>query len=166
MAHENRWSLQEHKTLVGQYRDPDLSLQDAPAEIGHRMISSVHQMLEGLKWDDEDVADFIGRYLTEPKVHILFDAPAQMSFAQFGKQMIKFGIQLNLKSQMLFTEKGIYLNGELVGIEKSAINYLHLLANARRVESDLCRVIVDQHAELSNLFYEWYGNGYLNFCDE
>ena len=158
--------LQEHKTLVGQYCDPDLSLQDAPAEIGHPMISSVHQMLEGLKWDDEDVADFLGRYLTEPKVHILFDAPAQMSFVQFKKQMTQSGIQLSLKSQMLFTKKGSYLNGECVEVEKSANLYLQLLANARCIENDICRVIVDQHAELSNLFYEWYGNGYLNFCDE
>ena len=158
--------LQEHKTLIGQYRDPNLSLQDAPAEIGHPMISSVHQMLEGLKWDDEDVADFLGRYLTEPKVHILFDAPAEISFAQFKKQMTQSGIQLSLKSQMLLTKKGIYLNGESVEVEKSDNLYLLLLANARSIENDLCRKIVDEHAELSNLFYEWYGSGYLNFSDE
>lgn len=158
--------LQEHKTLLGQYRDPNLSLQDAPAEIGHPMISSVHQMLEGLKWDGEDVADFLGRYLTEPKVHILFDGTAQISFAQFKKRMTQSGIQLSLKSQMLFTNKGIYLNGECVEVEKSANLYLQLLANARCIQNDICREIVDEHAELSNLFYEWYGNGYLNFSDE
>jgi 50S ribosomal protein L16 3-hydroxylase len=123
-------------------------------------------MLEGLKWDDEDVADFLGRYLTEPKVHILFDAPAEISFAQFKKQMTQSGIQLSLKSQMLLTKKGIYLNGESVEVEKSDNLYLQLLANARSIENDLCRKIVDQHAELSNLFYEWYGSGYLNFSDE
>jgi 50S ribosomal protein L16 3-hydroxylase len=158
--------LQEHKTLLGQYRDPDLSLQDAPAEIAHPMISSVHQMLEGLKWDDEDVADFLGRYLTEPKVHILFEAPAEISFAEFKKRMTQSGIQLSLKSQMLLTKKGIYLNGECVEVEKSANLYLRLLANARSIENDLCRKIVDQHDELSNLFYEWYGDGFLNFTDE
>jgi 50S ribosomal protein L16 3-hydroxylase len=158
--------LQEHKTLFGQYRDPDLSLQDAPAEIAHPMISSVHQMLEGLKWDDEDVADFLGRYLTEPKVHILFEAPAEISFAEFKKRMTQSGIQLSLKSQMLLTKKGIYLNGECLEVEKSANLYLRLLANARSIENDLCRKIVEQHNELSNLFYEWYRDGFLNFTDE
>jgi 50S ribosomal protein L16 3-hydroxylase len=141
-------------------------LQDAPAEIGHPMVSTVHQMLEGLKWGAEDVADFLGRYLTEPKVHILFDAPGEISFTQFKKQMIQFGIQLSLKSQMLFTKKGIYLNGECVEAEKGSIFYLQLLANARRIENEICREIVDQHAELSNLFYHWYGDGYLIFSDE
>ena len=158
--------LQEHKTLFGQYRDPDLSLQDAPAEIAHPMISSVHQMLEGLKWDDEDVADFLGRYLTEPKVHILFDAPAEISFAEFKKRITQSGIQLSLKSQMLLTKKGIYLNGERVEVEKSANLYLQLLANARSIDNVLCHKIVDQHDELSNLFYAWYGDGFLNFIDE
>jgi len=158
--------LQEHKTLLGQYCDPGLSLQDAPAEIGHSMVSTVYQMLEGLKWGAEDVADFLGRYLTEPKVHILFDAPDEISFNQFKKQMIQFGIQLSLKSQMLFTKKGIYLNGECVEAEKGAILYLQLLANARLIENEICREIVDQHAELSNLFYQWYGDGYLIFSDE
>ena len=158
--------LQEHKTLLGQYRDPDLSLQDSPAEIAHPMISSVHQMLEGLKWDDEDVADFLGRYLTEPKAHILFEAPAEISFAEFKKRMTQSGIQLSLKSQMLLTKKGIYLNGESVEVEKSANLYLQLLANVRSIENDLCRKIVEQHNELSNLFYEWYRDGFLNFTDE
>jgi hypothetical protein len=80
--------------------------------------------------------------------------------------MTQSGIQLSLKSQMLLTKKGIYLNGERVEVEKSANLYLQLLANARSIENDLCHKIVDQHDELSNLFYAWYGDGFLNFIDE
>jgi 50S ribosomal protein L16 3-hydroxylase len=159
--------LQEHKTLRGQYQDPDLDFHDEPAEIRSSMISKVGSMLKDLKWDDEDVADFLGRYLTEPKSHIFFDRPDSLiSLANFKKNMMCFGVKLDLKSQLLFTSKNIYLNGDQVQIDFNALEFMKLLANNRILDSSQCEELVTIDPSSTKLFFEWFSNGWLNFLDE
>ncbi|MBL0077268.1 MAG: hypothetical protein IPP41_15650 [Rhodocyclaceae bacterium] len=61
--------------LEGRYRDPDLSLQKHPAEIGNQMIEQVEQMLSGIRWKKSLIREFLGRMLTEPKPQVVFDPP-------------------------------------------------------------------------------------------
>jgi 50S ribosomal protein L16 3-hydroxylase len=159
--------LQEHKSLTGQYHDPDLDFQSEPAEISDSMITKVSRMLEGLKWNDKVVGDFIGHYLTEPKVHVYFDVPTQLvSLDVFKNTMMKIGIKLSLKSQMLFNEQNIYLNGDKIDFEVQCLESLKLLANHRMLDSNHCHVIVNDHPTLITLFFDWYQTGYLTFLEE
>jgi 50S ribosomal protein L16 3-hydroxylase len=159
--------LQERKTLTGQYHDPDLEFQSEPAQISASMIAKVGQMLEGIKWNDEDVGDFIGQYLTEPKVHVYFDVPTQlMSLDVFKNKMMKIGIKLSLKSQMLFNAGNIYLNGEKIDFEHECLECIKMLANNRILDSNDCYEIVNDYPTLITLFFDWYQTGYLTFLDE
>lgn len=123
--------LQEHRTLPGMYADPDLALQLHPAEIGDGMVKQVSSILNGLKWSEEDVADFLGRYLTEPKSHLVFDTPKNISLSAFEKRMKSQGIQLSFKSQLLSAANCFYLNGEKVVVDDSSASLLMTLANTR-----------------------------------
>jgi 50S ribosomal protein L16 3-hydroxylase len=102
-----------------------------PAEIGDGMVKQVSSILNGLKWSEEDVADFLGQYLTEPKSHLVFDTPKNISLPAFEKRMKSQGIQLSFKSQLLSAANCFYLNGEKVVVDDSSASLLMTLANTR-----------------------------------
>ena len=155
--------LQEHRTLPGMYADPDLALQLHPAEIGDGMVKQVSSILNGLKWSEEDVADFLGQYLTEPKSHLVFDTPKNISLPAFEKRMKSQGIQLSFKSQLLSAANCFYLNGEKVVVDDSSASLLMTLANTRVL---LPEYILAQHA-LTEAFvaetHAWYLAGCIMF---
>jgi 50S ribosomal protein L16 3-hydroxylase len=132
--------LQEHRTFSGMYADPDLTLQAHPAEIGTEMLKQVSSILDGLKWNESDIADFLGEYLSSPKSHIVFEAPKKMSLQAFEKRMRANGIELSLKSQLLKANHHYYLNGQAIVLDTNSAALLATLADKRQLSSDdLCR---------------------------
>ena len=128
--------LQEHRTLSGMYVDPNLALQTHPAEIGDGMVKQVSSILNGLKWNDADVASFLGQYLSEPKSHIVFNAPKKMSLKAFEKRMQNHGIKLNLKSQLLQVNNIFYLNGQVLDLDVYSFELMTRLADVRQLSAE------------------------------
>ncbi|MDP1716555.1 MAG: cupin domain-containing protein, partial [Burkholderiales bacterium] len=94
--------LQDRLALDGIYRDADLKLQEHPAQISTAMLQQMRRMLERIRWQDSDIAQFAGQFLTEPKPHIVFDPPHRpLSPAAFVSRVARQGVRLALKSQML-----------------------------------------------------------------
>lgn len=155
--------LQEHRTFSGMYADPDLPVQAHPAEIGQGMVRQASSILDELKWSDKDVADFLGLYLTEPKSHLVFDAPKKITLQNFEKRMKGHGIQLSLKSKLLMANNSFYLNGEAVEFDDGSQNLLIKLADARVLSvQDISHV-----SNLSDAFvvgmHDWYLAGFITF---
>ena len=155
--------LQEHRTFSGMYADPDLAVQAHPAEIGQGMVRQVSSILDELKWNDKDVADFLGLYLTEPKSHLVFDTPKNITLQAFEKRMKSHGLQLSFKSQLLMVNNSYYLNGEAVEFDDSSQNLLMKLADTRVLSvQDISHV-----SNLSDAFvagmHDWYLAGCIMF---
>lgn len=149
--------LQDHISLQGMYTDPDLQPQQTPAEIHPDMIAKVQQMLTQLTWQREDIAAFLGTYLSEPKTHVFFESPETLlDFDDFLTHLEKHGLILDLKTQMLYTGNDIFCNGEVVCHDPSDRGALCALANQRHLQ------IASPSDELAELLYEWYECGYLN----
>jgi 50S ribosomal protein L16 3-hydroxylase len=152
--------LQEKREFTGRYADPDLKLQAHPAEISSEMVNYVATMISSLKWNTEDVADFLGQYLSEPKLHVVFDPPAPMSERAFTQQLLTQGIQLDLKSQLLVSNAQFYLNGEQVVLPQSDYPILLTLADHRLLLGvDLDKV----SPECIRFMYDSFLAGYLMF---
>lgn len=66
MAHGFLMHLQDTIALEGRYADPDLRLQAHPGEIGRAMLSQIEDMIAKIKWSKRDIAEFAGRYLSNP----------------------------------------------------------------------------------------------------
>lgn len=148
--------LQERICLQGMYADPDLELQEHPAEISAQMVGRVEAMLNGIRWDKADVARFLGEYLTEPKPHIVFEPPRRMSLEKFRERAEKKGIHLDLKSQMLVSGGTVFINGEAVETDAQTLPVLRQLAD--------CRVLPPPDAgQVADLLCQWYNAGYLQF---
>ncbi|MDP1886062.1 cupin domain-containing protein [Polaromonas sp.] len=149
--------LQDRATAEGTYEDADLKSQAHPAEISASMIDKVAAAIKQLTWSKDDIAQFLGSYLSEPKPHIFFDAPARpLSYTKFHQAVEKRGLHLSLKSQMLFVGEQIFMNGEQVIAQGAARKLLIHLADRRVLPGPLA---LPEAA--GALLYDWYQAGYV-----
>ena len=149
--------LQDRIEIEGIYADPGLKAQKHPAEISADMLQQVGRAIRKVKWDDEDIANFLGCYLSEPKPHIFFDAPARpLTEARFGQSLQKHGVMLDLKTQMLCHGNTIFINGDAHLVGMGCYRILRELADTRSLpaSSKFTR-------EATDLLYQWYLDGYL-----
>lgn len=162
--------LQEKLDISGMYQDPNLKLQQHPASIEDAMVEQVSSMLNTIQWGQDDVAEFLGKYLSEPKPHIVFEPPRTISLTTFKKRLEKDGIALGLKTQMLFRGSRYFINGELVELEqvlsKNTADLFTELADKRRLlpttfAAGARNVTADPI--LIEQLHRWYLSGYLIF---
>ncbi|MDO8990387.1 MAG: cupin domain-containing protein [Sideroxyarcus sp.] len=149
--------LQDRIEIKGTYADPDLKAQKHSSEIGPDMLQQVARTIRKVKWDDEDVANFLGSYLSEPKPHIYFDSPAKpLTEARFAQAVQKSGVKLDLKTLMLCHGSSIFINGDAHQVGQGCYRTLRELADSRSLtaSSKLTR-------EAADLLYQWYLDGYV-----
>jgi len=150
--------LQDRIEVDGMYADPDLKTQKHPSEISTAMLHQVEQAINHVRWDREDIANFLGCYLSEPKPHIFFDAPERpLSPAKFRLAIQKHGVKLALKSQMLCHTGWIFMNGEEHRVNERDYPLLRTLADERESPA-----LKDCSAGLIELLYQWYLDGYIS----
>ncbi len=159
--------MQDQLCLSGMYADQDLTLQQHPAEISADMIKKVSAMLSQIQWQDSNIADFLGHYLSEPKPHVLFEPNKKISQAKFAALLQEKSILLNLKSQMLFWQNQFYLNGEQMGEKTAALQTnihaaLRALADSRKL--DTASLKDDEIASLAQWLYPAYLAGFVEFA--
>lgn len=152
--------LQDRICVDGMYADPDLKTQTHPSEIGSPMLQQVAQAIRKVQWDDEDVANFLGCYLSEPKPHIFFDAPAKpLSATRFAQALLTRGIVLDLKTQMLCHGSTVFINGDSHPVGKGSYRALRELADSREFTAG--NKLTQETLEL---LYEFYLDGYLDLA--
>ena len=150
--------LQDRITVDGLYADPDLKAQKHPSEISSTMLNQVAQAIQKVRWDTQDIANFLGCYLSEPKSHIFFDTPeTELSLTKFKQSLQKNGVALSLTSQMLCHDGWIFINGETHQPNPSDYSVLRDLADERVLPS-----LPDSSPELIALLYQWYLDGYIS----
>ncbi|OGT23537.1 MAG: cupin [Gallionellales bacterium RIFOXYB12_FULL_54_9] len=149
--------LQDRICVEGMYADPELKTQAHPSEISADMLNQVESAIKQVRWDKEDIANFLGCYLSEPKPHIFFDSPESgLSPSKFKKQFKNKGLKLDLKSQMLCHAGSIFMNGEATQVTDENYPVLRELADHRTLAAQsACS------DELLELLYQWYLDGYL-----
>ncbi|PPC94563.1 MAG: cupin [Methylotenera sp.] len=144
--------------LDGIYQDADLALQAHPAEISVQMINKVSENLNKIQWSDDDVGQFLGCYLSEPKQHIVFVPNKKMALKTFKEKLSKSDLTLDLKSQMLFLKDTFFMNGEAVNLHQATAHHLKTLADTRYLPQTL---LLDEN--LVSVLHEWYMAGYVHF---
>jgi 50S ribosomal protein L16 3-hydroxylase len=150
--------LQDRIKVDGMYADPDLKTQKHPSEISAAMLHQVEQAIKQVRWDREDIANFLGCYLSEPKPHIFFDAPERpLSLVKFRQAIQQRGVRLDLKSQMLCHANVIFMNGEEQQVQERDHSLLRTLADERELIA-----LSGCSAKAIELLYQWYLDGYIS----
>lgn len=147
--------LQDTLAIDGQYADPDLRVQSHPAEISRAMLKQIGSTIARVQWNAADIAQFAGRYLSDPKPNVFFDTPEQaLSLSAFAKQVARHGVALDLKTRMLFIANTFFINGEAYRAMPDEIAMLTTLADRRRLTMPSGKVLMQ-------ILYAWYQSGWI-----
>jgi len=145
--------------LPGRYADPELTPARAPAEIGTAMLQQVRQKLQQITFEDEDIAIFLGEYLSEPKASVYFKPPARpLNLPRFIEAAGKRGIKLSRKTHMLYRGKHIFINGESFMAGRAEQKPLLALANDRQLEG---AALATASTDVLETLHQWYVDGWL-----
>lgn len=146
--------LEDQLALAGEYRDPELKTQRQPAKISDAALAKAARLLAKIKWNGRDIEQFFGRYLTEPKPHVFFSPPrVPLTRAEFRARCQRSGVKLDLKTQMLYRRRNIFINGDAAQTRKALV----ALANERRLPARAALA-----KESGEVLYSWYLAGYLH----
>ncbi|MTV39410.1 cupin domain-containing protein [Duganella radicis] len=145
--------------LPGRYADPELEPTNKPAEIPRQMLAALTEELNKVRFTEEDITIFFGEYMSTPKHNVFFTGPAKpLTVGKFGEAVMKKGLSLSAKTQMLYRGKNVFINGESFGVGKADKVTLELLANNRRLEADEFAAASDDVLEA---LYTWYQDGWV-----
>ena len=164
LQHEFLSYLQDNISAEGLYADADLQLQNHPAEISADMINKVSEMLQKITWSKDNVADFLGKYLTEPKLDVVFEPNRKISKTKFIKQMSQKPLYLSLKSQLLFTQNNFYLNGERLEVPAEIVALMKEFADNKFLA--ITPMAANIHAALGDTLFESFFAGFISFNNE
>lgn len=149
--------LQDNLVAEGRYADPYLRLQAHPSRINSAMLSQVNSILKKIKWNRNEIENFLGVYLSEPKSHVYYEQPTNpLSPVFFRQKIIKSGVQLNLKSRMLSGANKFFMNGEIFEVGDDAYHLLLKLADDQEIFPSS-----NMNEESEQILYQWYINGYI-----
>lgn len=149
--------LQDRVSAPGRYADPDLQLQSHPSVLSPAMLSQVRAILNKIKWNQNDVEDFLGIYLSEPKPHVFFEQPEKpVPLRDFVRLVREKGLELDLKSRMLCRRDKFFINGEVFTGSVEACRLLTDLADNYELTST---GNIDK--AIAEILYQWYLNGYV-----
>lgn len=145
--------------LPGRYADPNLTVSRRPAEISRAMLSQVGAELRKIRFSDDDIAIFLGEYLSEPKANVFFEPPAStLTLTRFKQLANKRGVALSPKTRMLYRGKHVFINGESFTVTPSDKTRLATLADGRRLAGEH---ILSASTDLLEALYTWHGDGWL-----
>jgi 50S ribosomal protein L16 3-hydroxylase len=152
--------LRDELDLAGRYEDRDLRLTSEPARIGHTMQRRCANMLRGIRWDRAVMARFLGVWLSEPKPAVVFQAAAvPLSRAAFRARARQHGVRLDLRTQLLYDDRHLFINGATLPWPAAGAATLRALANTRALAP---AASASAGPEVTQLLYDWYRDGYLH----
>jgi 50S ribosomal protein L16 3-hydroxylase len=144
----------------GLYRDPQQPAVDRPAELPAALVERVGAILAQIKWKEQDIASFLGTYLSEPKPSVVFDPPQKpLNEARFIDQASKSGVRLDRKTNLLYNRRFFFVNGEEMSFD-GAKKWLFDLANHRSLSAKRF-VTLSHDSSVTALLHEWYCAGWI-----
>ncbi|HEY8027131.1 MAG TPA: cupin domain-containing protein [Burkholderiaceae bacterium] len=148
--------------LPGRYADPELTPVKHPAEISRAMVDKISAELNKVRFTDDDIAIFLGEYLSDPKARTYFSPPARpLTPAKFALAAAKRGVRLSRKTQMLYRGKHVFINGESFAVGRNDKAMLQTLADARHLDG---ASVQNATQDVQEALLTWYEDGWLELA--
>lgn len=123
------------------------------------MIRQVAEVLSAIRFEQSDIAIFLGEYLSEPKATVFFDPPEKpLSRSAFVQRATKRGLRLSRRTRMLYTGKYVFINGESFQVSRADQGILRRLADDRQIVANELQGASD---DVEAAFHQWYMDGWL-----
>src|SRR5208282_3760934 len=148
--------MRDRVVLDGQYGDAGRSPARHPARIERNLQVYAVATLRRLAWDKQTADRFLGSHLTEPKPSVAFAAPARaLGQREFIRRAARRGLRLDGRTQLLYDERNLFINGEAVPWPTQGRAALQRLADLRRLAPS------ETEASAWPRLYRWYRDGFL-----
>lgn len=160
LAHAYLDFVRDEIELSGNYEDRGLKPAAAPgtidAEMEHRMVAMLNDVTKTMASTSLQ-RRFLGRYLTEPKSHVTFDAPDPIAPAAFARLVTRQGLELDLRSRLLSLRGQFFINGDVLDVPRADRSHWQRLADTRALDVEaLARMSADSRQLLHNLFLDGF----------
>jgi len=149
--------LRDSIAIAGRYADPTLMPSHEPARLAPSMRRQCAAMIRRIRWSEDDVAHFLGCYLSEPKPGVVFSPPQSTSVRRFADLARRRGLRLDPRTMLLYDDERLYINGDANAWPRSGIATLKRLANARVLAAGA----FGRNAS-TELLHQWYCDGFLH----
>jgi 50S ribosomal protein L16 3-hydroxylase len=147
--------LQDRLDAPQLYTDPQLKPTRHPAQINSQLTQGLLRLLDGARWNRDDLLQFIGEDLSAPKDYVVYAPPRRaLSMPAFKKAVGNQGLRLAPQSIMLYDDSAFYINGERWVVPARARPRIRQFADRRMLPPG--RVAVAG----IDLLYAWYRAGY------
>ena len=152
--------MRDHIELPGRYSDPAALPTQEPARIGAAMVRKAAAALARARWKRPAVARFLGAMLSEPKSHVVFAAPAApLSRTRFDVALRRHGAELDRRTQWLYDDDAIFLNGNVHPWPAGDRQPLLQLANLRALPA---MAVPALSADARAFLHQAHDDGYLH----
>ena len=150
--------LRDRLEPAGRYGDPGEPPVANAGEIPARLLEHGGGALRSIRWTPDDVREFVGRFLSEPRANVFFEPPRRaLARERFVRRAARDGLVLDPRSRLLFSGTIFFLNGEAAAVPAPARPALRRLADERRLEAGF-----EAPAELWDVVYGWYRQGFVD----
>ncbi len=122
--------------MEAMYEDPDLTLAADPFALDDAMVGKVHALLaERLRFDEAEVARYLGRLLTGPKPQVEFKPPRkELNAVDVANRIRNHGaLRLALPSRGLVRGAQVFMNGEVSELEGESLKAASTLLRTRQL---------------------------------
>lgn len=151
--------LRDAVRVPGRYADPDLRPTRTPARIDSRMRRRMADAVSRIRPDAAGFGRFLGRYLTEPKPVVAFAAGPRCSRTAFRSRIERLGVRLDARTQLLYDDTRVYINGADIAPTRATRAALHRLANRRELSPGECAALP---SEAIDILHHWHRHGFLD----
>jgi 50S ribosomal protein L16 3-hydroxylase len=146
------------------FRDPGVKATASPARIPDAMHQQLSDWITQWRADPKSISRFIGRFLTEPKPNVWFDAAQRtMSSSVFARSLARKGLRADRRSRLAYRDNCLFINGECVEPAAQWRPLLRRLADRRCLEPQELAGRIDDPA-LLELLHEWFEDGWIRFA--
>ena len=148
--------LQDRLDAPQIYADPQLKPARHPAHIDNQLTQGLLRLLDGARWNHNDLLRFIGEDLSAPKTHVVYAPPRRaLSLTAFAKAVGKQGLRLAPQSILLYDNTAFYINGERWAVPVRARQRIRRFADQRMLPPAAAP------AAGMDTLYAWYRAGYI-----
>lgn len=152
--------LRDRIDLPGRYADPGIAPTATPARVSLSLQRHAQSTLAKIRWDRAFVARFLGATLSEPKADVYFEAPeTPLTLRAFAAAIRKRGLRLDRRTQWLYDDDALYVNGEARDWPRANRALLAALADARALSAAQAAKL---DAGVVALLHADYRHGYLH----
>lgn len=144
-------------------------LQDAgreptnhPAKLPSDIVDTTETWLRSIDWKRADIERFVGRYLSEPKASVVFDAPDRpLDETAFVARASRRGVTIDPRTILLYDTRRYYINGESDELDRDIRDAVKLLADRKALEGKDFVTLSVGSPVVTALLHEWYCAGWI-----